>query len=199
MIDPSQSSNESYFRFTIWLLRSHWRSSSLLQMNGKIHRCSRCILIFRSDNLVDFLSRFLIVNRPCELGPLESLLTMQLCGSTSRFIRFQGDLLSLRSVMVNEPFKSRFPSRSTRSMCHDSLFMFAKRYVREGVLPWNWIDWLYYSGEGSIGSMLSTALFQRFLWVNKSKNRWHFCQLETTITHIVETMKIITNMTSTNK
>lgn len=109
------------------------------------------ILIFRSDNLVDFLSRFLIVNRPCELS-LNPLLTMQLCGSTSRFIRFlRGDLLSLSlslsRVMVNEPvLKSFFFSTATRSM-YPWFFIYVCETIRKGrcALPWNWTDpWLIY-------------------------------------------------------
>lgn len=112
--------------------------------------------------------------------------------------------LSLSRVMVNEPvLKSFFFSTATRSM-YPWFFIYVCETIRKGrcALPWNWTDpWLIYitilgkdyGGEARNGSMLSTALLQRFLWVDKSRNRWHFCQPETTIyTHIARNgMKII--------
>lgn len=70
-----------------------------LQMNGKARRCSRS-LIFRGDNLVDFLSRFLIVKRPCELEGFKVLLIMQLCGSTSGSLRFQPEEKRFKKLVL---------------------------------------------------------------------------------------------------
>lgn len=72
MFDPSQSSNDL---FSIYNMAAAFSLEIEFPFANEWKNTPACssILIFRSDNLVDFLPRFLIVNRPCEPGPLESL------------------------------------------------------------------------------------------------------------------------------